>query len=87
MTTIPADILEIARELASLCGDSDQARYDRRDDIAAALMAERLAQKERDAKIAEDEDGHFSYFGEDRNSRVARQVCRDAAAAIRKGTP
>ncbi|PAQ03712.1 hypothetical protein LRP31_25560 [Mesorhizobium mediterraneum] len=49
------------------------------DAIAEALMAER----ERCAKIAEDDDGWFSDWGEDRNTRVAQQTCKDAAARIR----
>jgi hypothetical protein len=51
--------------------------------VCRALMERDRAATERAAKIAEDEDGHFSHWGEDRNTRVAQQTCRDIAAAIR----
>lgn len=51
--------------------------------IAAALLAERNRTIEACAGIAEDEDGHFSHWGEDRNTKVAQQTCKAAADAIR----
>ena len=50
-------------------------------DVVAAALAEQI---EADARIAEDEDGHFSQWGEDRNTRVAQATCRRAATAIRE---
>ena len=51
---------------------------------AAGVVAEALAEQiEADARIAEDEDGYFSQWGEDRNTRVAQETCRQAATAIR----
>lgn len=47
------------------------------------LRSELEQAREACAKVAEDQDGHFSVWGEDRNTRVAQQTCRDAAAAIR----
>ncbi len=35
------------------------------------------------ARVAEDDDGHFSHYGEDRNTRIAQETCKAAAAAIR----
>ena len=47
--------------------------------IARAILAER----ERCAKIAEDEDGNLPRWGEDRNQRTADKTKAEIAAAIR----
>lgn len=86
MTDIPEDIKETARKLASW--HDSQFLYGL---IVTALWTERdrsaAAERERCAQIATDEDGHFSHWGEDRNTKVAQQTCADIAAAIRNPTP
>lgn len=52
--------------------------------IAQALMAAKLEAYEEAAKVAEDDDGHFTHYGQDKNSALAQRVASDAAAAIRK---
>lgn len=50
--------------------------------VARAILAER----ERCAKIAEDDDGHFTWSGADKNAAMLQTCAREIAAAIRTPT-
>lgn len=64
-------VAEITR-LRTLLSEAEQREKDAR---AKAL--------EEAAKVAEDEDGHFTIWGEDRNTRTSQKTARDIAAAIK----
>lgn len=53
------------------------------DEIIARGKDVRAKALEEAAKVAEDEDGHFTIWGEDRNTRTSQKTARDIAAAIR----
>jgi DUF917 family protein len=72
----PADLQRIATELAQV------SVLDRAERIGKALMDER----ERAARIAEDDAGHF-LWGTDETEAVIKGTCEDIAAAIRQGNP
>ncbi len=55
--------------------------------LAAAEARGREAEREACVLIALDEDGHFTVWGEHRNTVVAQTTGRDIAAAIRSRTP
>lgn len=77
---IPEDIRETVVRLVNDYGFDSEVLAGA---VCAALLAERRRTVEQCAVIALDEDGHFSHWGEDRNSVVAQQTCKDIAAAIR----
>ena len=50
--------------------------------LPALVMAERKREREECAKIADDEDGEFTWSGMDRNVIVGQRVASEIAAAI-----
>jgi len=50
---------------------------------AAVTPLIRAAALEEAAKVADDDDGQFSYAGEHRNMAMLQQCCREIASAIR----
>lgn len=56
-------------------------------EIAAALLSADRAAREECAKIADDEDGVFTDYGEDRNNAVAQRTSSRIAASIRGSQP
>lgn len=90
MTDIPEDIQETANSIALEFNSLAQECLilDKPPAVAVEYGAQRiacaiLAERERCAQIAADEDGHFSQWGEDRNTKVAQATCADIASAIR----
>lgn len=76
MTDVPEDIREIAAKLASMRGSIALRGF-----IAQALLTERLAQKERDAKMVE----AIGSVGRDwALTSFMGSLRRDIAAAIRQ---
>ncbi|MGN6776948.1 hypothetical protein [Rhizobium sp.] len=73
--------------VSSSYGPND-ARLDRQaveviDELERQLAECRREALEEAAKIAEDEDGKITHWGEDRNTKVAQTTARAIAAAIR----
>lgn len=82
MSDIPEDILATTERILDWMScrieySPDLSPFTNR--IAGALMAER----ERCARIADDETGRFWRWGPNFNTRVAQRTCEDVAAAIR----
>lgn len=76
MSDVPADIREAARAVVERGYDEGLLEA-----VEHALMAERLAQKERDAKIADD----IERRQDDDNGAANTGGAAEAAAAIRRG--
>jgi hypothetical protein len=74
---IPADIWQAAVIFVGTSDDVEMHRHW----IAQAMLSER----ERCAKVADDDDGALPRWGEDRNQKVSDITKVDIAAAIRKG--
>jgi hypothetical protein len=80
------DVVALALSIDDTSGLSRAPEYYRdfsRRLIAAVTPLIRADALEEAAKVADDEDGQFSYAGEHRNMAMLQQCCREIAAAIR----
>lgn len=63
--------------------DELQRKLRVRDDEITRLRAELAAAYEKAAKVADDEDGDLTTYGQDKNTALAQEVARNIASAIR----
>jgi hypothetical protein len=90
MTHDPDAIFKVALEamckaayLSSFWNEGDEAWRVATAIVAAITPLIRAEALEEAAKVADDEDGEYSYAGEHRNMAMLQQCCREIAAAIR----
>lgn len=93
-TEVPDDLMKVAEETLDLmlcecsesCGGTDGLRRESIATLASALASEReratLAERAACAEIARDDDGHFTWAGEDRHVIMLQQCAREIAEAI-----
>lgn len=89
VSEIPEDVFRTARKYAEeICSEQLAAGWDGHIDVETEIVARAImAERERCARLVEDEDGEYSWAGEHRNIRLLQEHSRELAAAIRAQEP